>query len=199
MVVFVKAQPLFYIHIMRKTLVIHPNDRSTDFLRPIYAGIENKTVVTGGINKAELRELIKSHDRVMMMGHGAPGGLFAMGQFIFHEFEYLIGVNEVDLLKEKEDNVFIWCNADQFVNKHNLKGLYSGMFISEVGEATYCGLPGTEQEEVDISNNYFAYLLGELIVNNDLSAAYSALKTEYGQLAESSKVANYNHNRLYLS
>lgn len=184
---------------MRKTLVIHPDDRSTDFLRPIYAGIENKTVVTGGINKAELRELIKSHDRVMMMGHGAPGGLFAMGQFIFHEFEYLIGVNEVELLREKEDNVFIWCNSDQFVNKHNLKGLYSGMFISEVGEATYCGLPRTEQEEVDISNNYFAYLLGELIVNNDLSAAYSALKTEYGQLAESSKVANYNHNRLYLS
>ena len=195
---FVKAQPLFYIHIMRKTLVIHPDDRSTDFLRPIYAGIENKTVVTGGINKAELRELIKSHDRVMMMGHGYPGGLFSVGQFN-QSLGVIVDDSMVDLLKEKEDNVFIWCNADQFVNKHNLKGLYSGMFISEVGEATYCGLPGTEQEEVDISNNYFAYLLGELVVNNDLSAAYSALKTEYGQLAESSKVANYNHNRLYLS
>lgn len=195
---FVKAQPLFYIHIMRKTLVIHPNDRSTDFLRPIYAGIENKTVVIGGINKAELRELIKSHDRVMMMGHGYPGGLFSVGQF-YQSLGVIVDDSMVDLLKEKEDNVFIWCNSDQFVNKHNLKGLYSGMFISEVGEATYCGLPGTEQEEVDISNNYFAYLLGELVVNNDLSAAYSALKTEYGQLAESSKVANYNYNRLYLS
>jgi len=196
--VFVKAQPLFYIHIMRKILVIHPDDRSTDFLRPIYAGIENKTVIIGGINKAELRELIKSHDRVMMMGHGYPGGLFSVGQFN-QSLGVIVDDSMVDLLKEKEDNVFIWCNADQFVNKHNLKGLYSGMFISEVGEATYCGLPGTEQEEVDISNNYFAYLLGELVVNNDLSAAYSALKTEYGQLAESSKVANYNHNRLYLS
>jgi hypothetical protein len=183
---------------MKKTLIIHPNDRSTDFLRPIYAGIENKTVVTGGINKAELRELIKSHDRVMMMGHGYPGGLFSVGQFD-QSLGVIVDDSMVDLLKEKEDNVFIWCNSDQFVNRYNLKGLYSGMFISEVGEATYCGLPGTEQEEVDVSNNYFAYLLGELIPNNDLSAAYSALKTEYGQLAESSKVANYNHNRLYLS
>ena len=194
---FVKAQPLFYIHIMRKTLVIHPDDRSTDFLRPIYAGIENKTVITGGVDKQQLTDLIKFHDRVMMMGHGSPGGLFSLGKI--KGSIYAISDNDVELLEQKTDNVYIWCNADQFVNKHNLKGLYSGMFISEVGEATYCGLPGTEQEEVDISNNYFAYLLGELVVNNDLSAAYSALKTEYGQLAESSKVANYNHNRLYLS
>jgi hypothetical protein len=182
---------------MRKTLVIHPDDRSTDFLRPIYAGIENKTVITGGVDKQQLTDLIKFHDRVMMMGHGSPGGLFSLGKI--KGSIYAISDNDVELLEQKTDNVYIWCNADQFINKHGLKGLYSGMFISEVGEATYCGLPGTEQEEVDISNNYFAYLLGELVVNNDLSAAYSALKTEYGQLAESSKVANYNHNRLYLS
>jgi PAS domain S-box-containing protein len=37
-----------------KVLVIHPDDRSTDFLKPIYAGITNATVITGGYSKAEV-------------------------------------------------------------------------------------------------------------------------------------------------
>ena len=43
-------------------------------------------------------------------------------------------------LKKKDNSVFIWCNADQFVNRYNLKGFYTGMFISEVMEAVFCGL-----------------------------------------------------------
>ena len=179
---------------MIKTLVIHPNDRSTDFLRPIYEGIENKTVITGGIDKTELRELIKSHDRVIMLGHGVPGGLFAMGQFNFQEFEYLIGVNEVELLREKKDNVYVWCNADVYFNKHDLYGFSTSMFISEVGEAMYCGLPGTKQDVVDESNNYFAELLGKLLPDKPLTEVYKIVKEKYGKLAESNNVAKYNVN-----
>jgi hypothetical protein len=180
------------------TLIIHPDDRSTDFLRPIYANVENKTVVTGGIDKQQLTDLIKSHDRVMMMGHGSPHGLFAMGQFIDCH-GYIINMNDVELLKQKTDNVYVWCNANQFTNKHGLKGLYSGMFISEVGEAYYCGLPETKKDEVTTSNNHFAETLGKLLSKSDLTNVYSELKTEYGVLAESSKVAEYNHKRLYLA
>ena len=64
-----------------KTLIIHPKDNTTSFLDIVYQPIENKTVITGGITKEELHELIKSHDRVMMMGHGSPFGLFSIGQF----------------------------------------------------------------------------------------------------------------------
>ena len=43
-----------------KTLIIHPNDRSTDFLSPIYQSVINATVITGGISKDELHNLDKN-------------------------------------------------------------------------------------------------------------------------------------------
>ena len=64
-----------------KTLIIHPADESTTFLDIVYKNIPDKTVVTGGISKMDVMKLIESHDRVMMMGHGSPGGLFNVGQF----------------------------------------------------------------------------------------------------------------------
>lgn len=64
-----------------KTLIIHPQDETTDFLRPIYQKSFNKTVVTGGIPKRELDQLIKRYQRIIMMGHGSPSGLFSVGRF----------------------------------------------------------------------------------------------------------------------
>ncbi len=193
-----------------KTLVIHPDDRSTDFLKPIYANVTDATIVTGGVTKEDIVEMIKTHDRVMMMGHGSPSGLFSVGKFKLttpYEFNYIGGVaytnayiidsTMVPLLNEKENNVFIWCNADKFIDRHDLKGFYSGMFISEVGEAVYCGLPGTEQDQVSASNHYFAQLLGE-VINDPLKDAYFHVLDNYALLAEENPVALYNYNRLYL-
>ena len=61
-----------------KTLVIHPQDDSTFFLDIVYRNIEDLTLITGGVSKSELREEIERHDRIMMMGHGSPGGLFSV-------------------------------------------------------------------------------------------------------------------------
>lgn len=175
-----------------KTLIIHPSDRSTDFLRPIYQSLEQYTVVTGGTRK-QVNELIKSHDRIMMMGHGSPSGLFSVGKF---EGTYIIDHNTVPLFEDREC-VFIWCNADKFVNAYNLKGLYSGMFVSEVGEAMMMGLGGVPQSLVDESNNLFAKWLGQGI-QRDLYHAYHRMMNNYEQLAEHNIVAKYNSDRLYL-
>ena len=174
-----------------KTLIIHPSDRSTDFLRPIYQPLKQYTIITGGTRK-EVNSLIKTHDRIIMMGHGAPSGLFSVGQF---EGAYIIDFNSVPLLKAKEC-VFIWCNADQFVNRWDLKGLYSGMFVSEVGEAIMTGLPSVQQSTVDESNDTFAELLGEGM-HRDLYHAYHRMMNTYEQLAETNPVARYNSERLY--
>ena len=104
----------------------------------------------------------------------------------------------VPLLKEKDNSVFIWCNADKFVNVFGLLGFYSGMFISEVGEALYCGLPGTQQGEVDESNYGFVNIVGKYI-NEDKNVIYENVMKEYGIIAEENPVALYNHNRLYKS
>ena len=184
-----------------KTLVIHPNDRSTNFLTPIYINLksfpdfDDVTIIRGGVTKDEVDEQIKQHDRIMMMGHGSPQGLFAVGQFGMQAF--IINYTTVPLLQDKEC-VFIWCNADQFVKEHNLKGLYSGMFISEVIEANVCGLPNTSQSIVDESNDYFAKELGS-VSEKSLDEMYQHIKYTYGLLTEDNAVAEYNNNRLYLN
>ena len=177
-------------------LIIHPTDRSTDFLKPIYANISDATILQGGTSKAQVAKLISEHDRIIMLGHGSPYGLFSIGQFA-GENGYVIDSTMVPLLKDKEC-ISIWCNADQFMNRHQLYGFYSGMFISEVSEAMYCGLPGTEQETVTASNNYFAELLGEMI-NEPLNVIHEHVINNYGLLTEDNPVALYNHNRLYLA
>ena len=179
-----------------KTLIIHPKDKSTQFLDIVYNPIPNKTIITGGVPQEELIKLIEEHDRVMMCGHGSPYGLFAVGQFPDCK-GYVIGSNMVETLMKKDNSIFIWCNADQFVNYHKLKGFYSGMFISEVGEAYYCGLPGTTQDIVDESNFGFCNLLSECI-NEPQDVMYDTIRKTYGEIAEHNPVAHYNFNRLYL-
>jgi hypothetical protein len=159
--------------------------------------VKDKTLITGGASKSDLIRLIEEHDRVMMMGHGSPGGLFAVGQFK-NVGAYIIDQSMVPYLKQKQNNVYIWCNADKFVDIFGLKGFYSGMFISEVGEATYCGLPGMSQEIVDESNYGFCNIIAKYI-NEDKELIHENVKKEYGLIAESNPVALYNNNRLYKS
>ncbi len=182
-----------------KTLVIHPEDSTTWFLKRVYENIEDVTVVTGNLSKNEVRNMVRDHDRIMMMGHGSPGGLFSVGNFPSVDGNgYIIDESFVELLSTKKDSVYIWCNADQFVDRFDLKGFYTGMFISEVGEAYYCGLPGTKQPEVDESNFGFVDLMGEYI-NNDSQKIHEKVKERYGLLVEHNPVADYNHQRLYLN
>ena len=188
--------PLYQVKKM-KNLIIHPKDNSTQFLDIVYKDIPNKTIITGGVTKKKLKKLIEEHDRVMMCGHGAPVGLFSVGQFPKSN-GLIIDQSMIDVLSKKDNSIFIWCNADQFVNKYGLKGFFSGMFISEVGEAYYCGLPGTSQGDVDESNFGFVNMLSECI-NEPQDVMYDTIIEKYGKIAEENPVALYNHNRLYLS
>jgi hypothetical protein len=182
---------------MKKILIIHPDDRSTDFLKPIYENLPNITVITGGVSYMDIRELIQTHDQVMMMGHGSPYGLFSMGKFP-NSGGLIIDSMMIDVLSEKNNNVYIWCNANAFVDKYKLNGIYSGMFISEVTEAEYCGLPNTEQTVIDESNNTFAEILGkQLLTEASLEQVYDNTNQAYRKLAQTNKIAKYNQNRFY--
>ena len=183
-------------NLKNKTLIIHPKDNTTTFLKRIYEEIPKCTVTSGGVNEKELVELIEKHDRILMMGHGSPYGLFRTPSFKEIPTEYVINKKHVDLLQKKEESVFIWCNADMFVKYYDLKGFYTGMFISEVQEALYCGLPGTSQESVTESNQAFANILKKYIHENK-NVIHESVKKEYRVLCESNPVAFYNNLRLY--
>lgn len=177
-----------------KTLVIHPKDSTTTFLERIYRDIPDKTVVTDTLRRSEILHLIRTHDRVIMLGHGTPVGLLNLGQF--PDCVYVVDSQMVSLLSQKKDNVFIWCHASEFVNRHELKGFYSGMFVSEVEEAKYEKLKHVTQHEVDESNIMFSEILGKCI-NLDTEDIFFSVIHEYGTLTPTNKVAQLNHSRLY--
>jgi hypothetical protein len=173
-----------------KTLVIHPDDRSTDFLKPIYENIADKTVITGGVSYEEVKQLIREHDRVIMLGHGSPYGLFACHKFTDYPRWTIIDDGMVEVLREKEENIYIWCYAKNFVEFYGLKGVCSGMFISEVGEARGLGVHAN-QKIVDESNDTFAEILGGC-VNGTKDEIFDTVVEKYGVLAETNNVAKYN-------
>lgn len=179
------------------TLIIHPKDHSTDFLKPIYAPIKDKTVIRGGIRKTDLMKLIEDHERIIMLGHGSPRGLLSVGQF-FMAGNYIVDWTMVDLLSYKSDNIYIWCHADLFVQSHELKGFCSGMFISEVSEAFYCGLKSCTQKVIDESNFLFAEIVSQNI-NKPLNAIYENVIQEYTILSETNLIAKFNLERLCLN
>ena len=180
-----------------KTLIIHPADSTTDFLKPIYASIKDKTVINGGVSKSELQTLIKSHHRVIMLGHGSPDGLFSIGQFP-DSGAYIIDESTVKYLNNKSENVFIWCHANLFTLKFGLTGFYSGMFISEVEEAMYLSMCCTDWHRINESNQQFASITSKYI-DEPLDVLYENVLHEYGKLAKTNHIAEYNLNRLFLN
>ncbi len=186
-----------YISQVMKSLIIHTQDPSTSFLSQIYAPLTNKTLVKGGITKSELLKLIKCYDRVIMLGHGSPYGLLNRGQFPDAGL-YIIDDSMILSLKNKINSVFIWCNADQFVQRHGLTGLNCGMFISKAGEAEYYGFDNMDWDLVDQSNKKFVSVVSQYI-NEPLDVLYKKLVHEYGLLARSNPIARFNLERLFLT
>lgn len=180
-----------------KKLVIHPKDDTTVFLTKAYERLDDVTLVQGNVTKNQIRDMISSHDQTIMLGHGTAAGLLSVGQFPGAP-GHIIDHSFASQLAAKNDSVFIWCNADQYVNRYRLSGFSTGMFISEVSEAYLMGLGSTTQREVDESNGLFVETIGA-VADRGPRLMHAAARHRYGQLANRNRVAKYNHERLYLS
>lgn len=143
-----------------KTLVIHPKDTTTDFLTEIYSD-KNWEVINTNPSKKNLREQIKAHDRIIMLGHGTKFGLIGFNRLV-------IDSSWVYLLREKEC-ICIWCHADLFVTKYKLRGFYTGMIISEQEEALDYAIQANANDILQ-SNLLFASAIKESINTKDMVA-----------------------------
>jgi hypothetical protein len=179
-----------------RTLVVHPKDPTTQFLVPIYANLTNKTVVRSGITKSEVKGLIESHDRVIMLGHGAPFGLMNPGQFPDTGL-FIIDGSMANSLKNKSNCIFIWCHADQFLKTYGLSGLCSSMFISEMGESDLYGFEDIDMGMIDQSNMTFSFILSKYI-NEPIYVLHQSLLTEYEVVARTNPIAKFNLEGLQL-
>ena len=164
-----------------KTLVIHPKDSTTDFLSHIYI-VKEWTLITKNVSKKILKDSIKEHDRIIMLGHGTEKGLIGFDHFI-------IDSSYVYLLKDKVC-ICIWCNADKFVEKYKLKGFYTGMIISEYDEACLYSIPAS-YELLEESNKSFASSIKIAIDSGSILKV--ALENYDGNLP----LIKFNKNNLY--
>jgi len=175
-----------------KTLVIHPKDNSTNFLSIIYKDIECD-VISDHISKKALKEAIKNHDRIIMLGHGTPEGLIGYKNpqtNLFRGPYFIINSNFVYLLREK-NCVCIWCYANEFVEKYGLTGLYSGMIISEYGEAIDNCVQATS-EQINESNTLFAKAIKNHIDNPILESI------KYDYFVENNDVIGFNLENIFI-
>jgi hypothetical protein len=166
------------------TLVIHPEDPTTDFLKKVYRNKNYNVIDDPFIDSSSLEDYILEHKRIIALGHGCDSGLFGA-------FGMIIDSSLVPILKEK-DLICIWCNADRFMLNNDLRGLYSGMFISEVNEARMYNIE-TDQDTVSRSNDLFSELLGKYLDSE--GDVLAQLNREYH--IENDPIITFNRNRLY--
>lgn len=154
---------------MKKTLVIHPSDRSTDFLKIVYENHTNDWTILNDFvgTKKGLMKIISEHDRIIMMGHGTPYGLLNTGSFNGAFDWNIIDDSFADVLKRKE-TVSIWCHSDEFFAPLGIKGFHTGMIISEVSEAS-CVLDKTplDKEQTLENMKMFATAIRDCIDSED--------------------------------
>jgi len=176
-----------------KTIIIHPSDRSTEFLSASYQGQNVDVLTSFNGNDIEFCQHLEPYQRIIAMGHGSPVGLFSVGQF-----KNIYSVSSLLLYPHKDKRlVFIWCNSDQFVNQFKCfkPELYTGMIISETQEAYYCGIKAS-LHDINESNSLFAKALasGLFLDQNHILAE---VKKIYCDVNTTNPVIKYNQKRIY--
>lgn len=174
-------------------IVIHANDPTTKVLSLLYEDRKDCYLhIDESCTNSQVIHAVKDADSVMMLGHGNPFGLFSTpnkkGQFKRH----LISEKHVDFLRGKIC-IGIWCYANEFAEHYRLKGLFSGMIISEVQEAVDNQIE-VSKEEIDHEMELFTQKLKYCIENYDLKdvpVKMLELDNKHSQLTK------FNYNRLF--
>lgn len=152
-------------------VIIHDfkQDESIRFLCSLY-DLNTNTVLDYNNSNSAIRKSLKENDEIWMLGHGYPGGLFSKGRGRYIDgFEReLINSTHVQFLRNKTC-VGIWCYANRFAEKYNLKGLFSGMVISEVTECEWVLGYRPTQKNIDDCNKKFVDNLDFCLKNFPLS------------------------------
>lgn len=150
-------------------LVIHPKDNTTAMLSALYDGLEAQVVDDYRSTKemGHLLHHVSMQERIMLLGHGSGKGLFFRADDSKDVFDKIIvGHPHAYYLRKHGGNIVaIWCNADRFARAEGLHGLFSGMIVSELGEASLYQIE-TTQADLNRENAKLAQRLRTLLDKN---------------------------------
>ena len=173
--------------------IIHANDPTTQFLSVLYNQRNDiKAHITEKNTNMEVIRAIRGDDTIMMLGHGSGAGLCSILKED-RDFERLIvNGSHVQFLRDKTC-IGIWCKANEFAGHYKLHGLFSGMIISELYEASEKHVT-TTKEELDREMAKFASRLRDCLGQY----ALKDIPTRMKELDDvKSELTRFNYNNLY--
>ena len=88
----------------------------------------------------------------------------------------------------------IWCNADQFATKYDLKGFFTGMIITDFNDADYCGIPTASLQQINDSNKL---LVRALIDSFDSDKKIMCDKIRDIYKSPDNPIIHYNKDNFY--
>ena len=177
----------------KRVLVIHPDDRSTDFLKLIYKDKDYDVINFKGSDNSsgisllyedpdycycKVLETIDLYDKIILLGHGTPGGLLnpkAGG--------YLVDDAAADILRKKEV-VSVWCFSDKFFRGNNIfnNQFHTGMIISETLEQLIMlGRIYLDNKQQLKNMEKFATIIGECIEDTPENMKKHVLENYIGE------------------
>ena len=171
--------------------IIHANDPTTEVLSLLYNSKEyNYMRIDETSTNADVQNIIRADDLVIMLGHGNQYGLFSKPNKNGKYERFLITDRHVQFLRNKTC-IVIWCHADQFAEKYGLHGLFSGMIISELQEAIDYHIEATK-EEIDSEMVLFTKRLKACLEGYDLKDIPIIMGDSDYQKSELN-IFNYSH------
>lgn len=183
-------------------LVIHDynNDSSIQFLTDLY-DVSTVTPVGRKQSSSAILRLLSENDDIMILGHGGTNGLYSRQSANSYFDRILINSSMVEQLRNKK-LICIWCYANEFAEKYKLTGLFSGMIISEVGEAEFVlELDDVSFEEVEHCNHMWVDAFKELIATHQPEEIPELMKNyqwdNEGLTENERKINEFNFNSWY--
>ena len=173
--------------------VIHANDPTTRFLSLLYEQREDISVhITEADNKSAVRRAICGDDIIMMLGHGDSDGLYSVPSSPGHYPRLLVDSSFVQFLRGRTC-IGIWCYANVFAERYGLHGLFSGMIISDLQEASDNHIV-TTQDEIDEEMVKFTLRLRDCIERYGLKETPARMRDLDDVKSE---LTTFNYNNLY--
>ena len=176
--------------------IIFSKREDTKFLSNIWKDIPNVNLIevtSKEIYRLRIQEAIQNEKGlVILCGHGTSNGLLTpdFESMIIHRLN-------VNILKDKKV-ICIWCYANEFMEKYDLHGFATSMFISDPYEAyeniCYGKNWKTIAAELYDQNRLFAERINKLLINKvDISKWCDELKS---QADMSIDFVEFNYNGL---
>lgn len=173
-------------------LIVHPPHARMAFLKALYKDLPQKTVINRHLLLSELSTAVSSHNRVWIMGKGCEYGLFAPGE---KTKKLMINAFLSRALAQGTHHIYLWNHANEFVEKHNLRGFYTGAFITEVWHAQIFEMWEADEAMVKEANETLVALLKDLL-HLDSLALLKAIKRRYKPFTKNNPVAAFNYRHL---